>query len=70
MTTYTANVQAQVLEAIEALSHNQRATCNMVEARILSRAILQLQNALVTLDKAEHQLQEAVVLANRAREVA
>ncbi len=70
MTTYTATIQAQVIQAMELLAHNRRSTRNQVEARALTRAIDQLQDALVTLDKAEHELQTAVQLANRAREVA
>ncbi len=70
MTTYTATLQAQVLQAMEALAHNERATRNQVEARRLGRAITALQRALVDLDKAEVSLQEAVRWSNAAREVA
>lgn len=70
MTSYTATLQAQVIQAMELLAHNRRSTRNQVEARALTRAIDQLQDALVTLDKAEVSLQEAVKWSNAAREVA
>lgn len=70
MTAYTADLQTQILQTMEALAHNERATCNRIEARRLGRAITALQRALVDLDKAEVSLQEAVKWSNAAREVA
>lgn len=69
-TAYTAQVQMQALEALELLAHNERNTRNREEAARLRKAIREIQQALLTLDRAEGQLREAVRWANLAREVA